>query len=179
MVTLIGRYDGFPDIIQAKASLTYSFPAQKLASLIVEALEELNSVSENAPRDLASRSQSLRCKYEIGVADKLYFNYLDGDECKRLKKQLTRRSNQVLDFLVCIFYRTEGKNGKDTALWSDWQYVRFLFKGLDQLEINVHHFKGTRKIPLDVLIQKFVAYLNERARKRRLAALKLIELIGH
>jgi len=176
---MIGRYDGFPEIIQAKASLTYSFPAQKLAPLIVEALGELNGVLEDVPQDLSSSSGRPRCKYEIGMADRFYFNYLDGEECKRLKKQLTRRSSKVLDFLVCIFYRNVGKDGKDTALWSDWQYVRFLFEELGRLEINVHHFKGTRKIPLDVLIQRFVTYLNERARKRKLEALKLIELIGH
>jgi hypothetical protein len=176
---MIGRYDRFPDIIQAKASLAYSFPAQKLVHIIVDALEEMNGISEDAPSELASRKQSLQCKYEIGVAEKVYFNYLDDEEYRRLKKQLSKSSVRVLDFLVCIFYRTLGKNGKDTALWSDWQYVRFFLKSLGQLEINVHHFKGTRKIPLDVLIQKLVAYLNGRAKKRRLAMLKVTELIGH
>jgi len=166
-------------VIQAQALLSYTAPPEKIQNIVVEALEVLNNSSELISPTLVGRSVRVASTYEIGVAEGDAFNFLTDSEAKRLKRWLRKRPTKALDFLMCIFYRHIKERDQETSLWSDFQCVRFSFEERDTLQIRVHHFKGTRKIPLDILIEKIVKKINERAKIRRLGPVKLTRIRGH
>ncbi|RJX16177.1 hypothetical protein CW703_02385 [Candidatus Bathyarchaeota archaeon] len=175
----LGRFEGFPDIIQAYAELSYDFPSKKLQLLVVEALKDFNTHTETADLDTVTTVTPVICKYEIGIADGVYFNFLSQNEAEKFRKQLKGKIYKNLDFLVCVFYRYVRDNGKQVPLWSDFQYVRFNFEETGILKIEVHHFKGTRKLPLDILIRKIVDRINEKIGEKGLRPLQFIRLLGH
>ena len=47
------------------------------------------------------------------------------------------------------------------------------------LRILIHQFKGTRKLPLDILIEKIVEKINEKTKTLGLKAIKINIIRGH
>ncbi|WP_309492338.1 hypothetical protein [Candidatus Hecatella orcuttiae] len=171
---MLGVFENFPSVIQAYAQFSYGFSPAKLQVLVVEAMGRLNSQKENLPPE--GSALGLTTAYEVGVAESNSFIFLREEEVERIKRHLSKGKNDVLDFFVHIVYRHNKSGGKSAPLWGDFNFVRFLFQERGSLEIQVSHFKGTRRLPLDELIERLVAKINEEAEKRRLKPLKLIEL---
>ncbi|RLI04787.1 hypothetical protein DRO26_03920 [Candidatus Bathyarchaeota archaeon] len=147
--------------------------------MVVEALGNLNGLVEIVDSDIVTSITPVICKYEVGIADGVYFNFLSWEEVENFRKKVKRSICKNIDFLVCVFYRYKKTNGKEVSLWSDFHYVRFGLEEAGKLEIKVHHFKGTRKLPLDILIKKIVEKINERVEAKGFKHLKFIRLIGH
>lgn len=173
---MLGIFEHFPSVIQAYAQLSYSFSPAKLQVLVVEAMGRLNSQLESPPSGSEDSALGLTTAYEVGVAERNSFIFLREEEVERIKRHISRGGNEVLDFFVHIAYRHNKSGGKSAPLWGDFNFVRFLFQEKGSLEIQVSHFKGTRRLPLDELIERLVAKINEEAGKRRLKPLKLIDL---
>ncbi len=177
---IIGKFKAFPEIaVQALAELTYIFHPKKLSILVIEALYELNSKTEIADSELVTTISPVTCKYEIGIAEGVYFNYLTKEEVKKLKEYVKKNTPDYLDFIFYIFFKYKKENGKEVSLWSDSNYIRFNMTQTGRLKILVHQFKGTRKLPLDALIKKIIEKINEKTEAQGLKKIKLETLRGH
>ena len=180
MPSTLGKFEAFPEhAVQALAELTYNFQQTKLQMLIIEALNELNNKTEIADGDLVTTVSPVTCKYEIGIAEGVYFNFLIEDEIKKIKEQVRKKPFNILDFIFYVFFKHIRGDGKEVSLWSDSDYVRFNLTQTKKLKILVHQFKGTRKLPLDVLIKKIVERINEKAQMQGLKPVKLEVIRGH
>ena len=176
----LGVFEGFPeDMVQACAEFSHLLPARRLQFFIVEALKDLNGYVEVVDPDIIATTTPITCRFEVGIAEGKIFNFLSEDELKRFKKLMKNRICKILDFLVCIFYRYKREDGKEVSLWSDFHHVRFNLEGSKTLEVKVHHFKGTRKLPLNVLIRKIVDRINEKILVEGLKPLHPIRIVGH
>lgn len=176
----IGKFDPFPELlVQAIAELTYSFQQKRLQMLIIEALEELNNKTEIADSDIIATVTPVICKYEIGIAEGVYFNFLTEKEVMKIKEQVKKKIFDYLDFIFYIFFRHTRDDGKVVSLWSDSNYVRFDMTQSRKLKILLHQFKGTRKFPLDVLIKKITGGINEKTTMLGLRPLRLEAIRGH
>ncbi len=176
----LGRFETFPeDLIQAYAEFSHLISTRKLQFLIVEALKDLNGHVEIADPDIIATTTPITCKFEIGIAEGVAFNFLSENEFKRFKKQMKSKTCKTLDFLVCVFYRYKREDGKEVSLWSDFHHVRFGLEEPRILEVKVHHFKGTRKLPLNILIRKLIDKINEKTLIEGLKPLHPVKIIGH
>ena len=177
--TDIGKFEAFEEFsVQAVAEITYSFKPKKLQMLIIDALKELNNQTEIVNSDMVTSVSPVTCKYEVGIAEGVYFNFLTEKERERLEEYMKKKTFTYLDFIVYIFFKHRRDDGKDVSLWSDSNYIRF---DMTQkfLKILIHQFKGTRKLPLDILIEKIVDKINDKTKTLGLRAIKINIIRGH
>ncbi|MEM3737468.1 MAG: hypothetical protein QXJ75_05240 [Candidatus Bathyarchaeia archaeon] len=177
--SMYGKFDNFPETVQTWALIAYSSKIHQVQSILIETLWKLNSNSEEAVEHISKSSGPVWCRYEVGVADGMCFNFIDEEEVLKLREKLEGESYKILDTLICTSYYYATKDGKKTKLRSDLQYLRFTFEALDYFEVYVHHFRGPRWMPLDELIRRIFNRLNDEAKRRRLPLLSIVRLEGH
>ncbi|MFH1328046.1 MAG: hypothetical protein ABIH76_04245 [Candidatus Bathyarchaeota archaeon] len=147
--------------------------------MIIEALKKLNKTEEEANGSLLERSDSMNCNYEVGVADGIYFNFLDDEEVAKFRKQITTKPFKIVDFILRTVYHYIKPDGKRASLRSDFQFLRFIFDSDDSFQIFVHHFRGARWMPLNELIQKITTKISFETEKRKLGPVNILEIRGH
>jgi len=174
-----GNFEAFPDVVQAFSQVEYKIPLKNLQILIVEVFEELNGYVETLTSKTLTSIAPSKCIFEVGIAEGLTFTFLGKNEVKKFKEYIKRNSTRNLDFLIRTLYRYRKSKKKEVSLWSDFYYVRFMFEDYDKLEILVNHFKGTRKIPLDILIRKLIQFINKRLKREGFKPLRIVKIVGH
>jgi hypothetical protein len=179
--TVLGKYDGFPSVIQARATVAHRIPLRSLQSIIVDALGKLTFEKNSVMLSASSRIGMVAgtVEYEVGVADGVYFNFLDSSEIEKLKKHLKEKSFEKLDLLLRITYHYTKPGGGEIPLRSDAQFVRFNFEDEESVAILVHHFKGIKRIPLEELIIKLIDKINIEAKRLGFSPIQIIEIKGH
>lgn len=174
---MLGRYANFPAIIHGTARLSHQISLPRLKQLIIAALQNMNvrkepyeiSVSDHPGVYAGERS------FEIGVADDVYFNFLDDAEAKRLLKHLSEGENlSLLDFLVIVSYYYV-REGKTIALKFDRHILRFIFYD-NIVELNLFHEKGIRRTPLDDFLKYIIDNISQEIKKNHLEPLKIEHL---
>jgi len=171
---MLGRYDNFPTIIHGTASLSHQIPLPKLQQLLIASLHEINGRKEPYEISVADHPGTYQgeLSFEVGVAEGVYFNYLDSNELKRLYEALSSREFfKVLDFLIIAGYHYS-REGKKIALKFDHHILRFLFYE-NTIELNLFHERGIRRIPLDDLLNYVIKNLTKKIGKNDLSQLKM------
>lgn len=162
-MTSFGRFADFPSIIHGIAKIAHKTSIQRLKRTVVEVLRDLNEY--RMPQTLSAASQSGvhagEAAFEVGVADGLYFDYLDEETFAKLVKSLnSKKVPPILDVLIIVSYYYT-KNGKRVHLNSDHHLLRFIFKD-EELSLYLFHMKGIRRIPLD----EFLNHVLDRIREK-------------
>lgn len=176
---MYGKFDNFPETIQAWVVITHSSPIHELQSVLVDSIWHLNRSCEEAVEHFSKSSRPVKVRYAVGVADGVYFNFLDEEELGKLRGLLEQRPYKVLDLLLRISYHYTRPDGRRMPLKSDLQYLRFTFEAPGSFEVRIHHLRGSGWMPLDAVVRRFVDKLNEEAKRRSLPPLSISRLEGH
>lgn len=171
---MLGRYDNFPPIIHGIARLLHQIPLPTLQQLLIASLHEINGRKEPYEISVADHPGTYQgeLSFEVGVAEGVYFNYLDNNELNKLYESLSSRGLfEILDFLIIVgYYYSRG--GKRIALKFDRHILRFLFYE-NTIELRLFHERGIRRMPLDDLLTYVIKNLNQKIEKNDLPQLKV------
>lgn len=171
---MLGRYDNFPTIIHGIARLSHQIPQPKLQQLLIASFHEINGHKEPYEISVADHPGTYQgeLSFEVGVAEGIYFNYLDNNELNRLYESLSAGGLfEILDFLIIIGYHYS-REGKKIALKFDRHILRFLFYE-NTLELNLFHERGIRRMPLDDILNYVIKTLSQKIEKTGLPLLKV------
>ena len=172
--TSFGRFTNFPSIIHGTAKISHKTSKPRLQLVIVEALRDINGCKTSQILSVASRSGRYpgEITFEVGVADDLYFYYLDNETYTKLVMPLkSKKFFQVLDVLIVVLYHYF-KNGKRIPLNFDHNIIRFTFKK-GELDLYVFHVRGIRRMPLDDLLNLMIGRIKGKMTKNRLKTFKI------
>ena len=175
--TSLGVFSNFPTITHGIAKVTFSENVEKVQKSIIQALHKLNGLTRKYPISLTSRTgtRNGRVGFEVGVAEGIYFNYLNDEVTRRLFETLSSmKFFPLLDFLIIITYHYNSK-GKKIHLNFDYHQLRFLFDS-HELEIRLFHCKGIRRMPLDELFSSLMGSIAKEMKQRSMKPLNLREL---
>ncbi len=174
---MLGRYANFPTIIHGRALLSHQISLPRLQQLLIASLQSMNGRKESCEISVSDHPgvYAGERSFEIGVAEDVYFNFLDNVEAKRLNEHISSGENlSPLDFLVIVSYHYV-REGKKIALKFDRHILRFIFYD-NKLELDLFHEKGIRRTPLDDLLKYIIDNISQEIKKSHLALPKIEQL---
>ena len=151
----LGIFTNFPTIVHGIGEAVHNDPLYKIQQATIMGLKELNNYREPYPLSISGKSGTYMgtLGFEVGIADDIYFNYLDDETVQKLYKLLNpKRNYHLLDFLIIVTYHyTQQK--KSIALNFDYFHFRLIFNKR-RIECRVFHNKGIRRMPINELINR-------------------------
>lgn len=170
----LGEFINFPETVHGRSIISFKSPIQKMQQAVIEAMLYLNGHEE--PRLLSHSALSMEMQgvmgFEIGIADGIFFDNLDEETASGVTGYFSLKSGyRILDFLVITTYRYS-REGRILPLKFDHHLLRFFFNA-GKIEVLLHHSQGTRRLPLDELLQKIFDELRRIARRERLGKIKV------
>ena len=171
---MLGQYENFPEIVHGIAHFTHNISTAKLQNAIVYVFHRLNQEIHSL-NDVAPFSK-LKCEvsFEFGVAEGSAFNYLDGEELRRVQREIAKLAPSTLDFFFVVRYHTID-GGRRIPLKFDYHLLRLIFRR-NSMELRICHERGTQRIPLEDLIMFLASRLGKEVRRRGLRSLNLKHL---
>ena len=153
----LGIYSDFPKKTHYVGYLKTNVSIWSFKKGIIESLISLNKLQDNTNTFKAGQKGLIKANrsFEVGIADGLNFNFLDIDECKRVRKWVSNLNRKQiyspLDFILFIHYRQKSKKtGRNTSLRFDQYFLRFNF---NKPIVLFHRKSGLmRSSPEDILI---------------------------
>jgi hypothetical protein len=176
----LGIFTNFPTIVHGTGEAFHKDPLHKVQRATILALKELNNYRERYPLSVSGQSGTYigTLGFEIGIADDLFFNYLDDETVQKLCKPLhPRRKYHLLDFLIIVTYHyTQQK--KRIALNFDHFHLRLLFDKR-RVEGRLFHNKGTRRISLDEVLNRVFNQISKNMMQSSLGTLTVKRIKTH
>jgi hypothetical protein len=170
---LLGTYDDFPQIHHGTARFSYSVSTIELQRAILNCLLGLNENTDGLDLPELTK-QNIRVEMEAGVADGLTFSSLDRDILSQCLMLASRSGFKTLDFFLVVRYYHVEATAK-TPLKFDYYIVRFIF-GQEELEILVHHERGTRRLAVKEFIAFQIHRINHVLKATKKARLRMIDV---
>ena len=157
---MLGLYENFPKNIHKITTFSTSFSKKKLQQSIINTFYKLN----NQPFSLedVTKLPIYECVviFEVGLAERNVFNYLDNEEKVRTLKSLQKTMLDVIDaFFVIRYYK------KKTRLKFDYYMLRFTFNK-KKIQIQVFHERGPRHISPEEILNWITNKVNEQIGKK-------------
>lgn len=158
----MGVYRDFPSFAHLDVRFSMRTRSQKAAALIASGFGGLNSLRDRVDTWVAGRSGVLSVDrtFETGIAEGLYFNYLDERELELLSK--LSPSPLTIDFIVYVNYRYLGR-GRVVNLLPDRYLVRV---SIDSPSIKVFQMGGLRRTAPEDLVEVIIGSINSQAKSR-------------
>ncbi|UCH01730.1 MAG: hypothetical protein JSV20_07755 [Candidatus Bathyarchaeota archaeon] len=155
--SVLGTFTNFPAIIHGLAIISHRYTIYKMQKATIQALCDLNGYRENrnVSRSNDSNKQEnclFKISFEIGVANGVFFDYLNEKNAKRIIKAIRTKKKFSLDFLVIITYHYIRMN-KKIPLRFDHHLLRFRFYK-EKMEVLLFNSKGIRRMSLEDLLNK-------------------------
>jgi hypothetical protein len=99
--------------------------------------------------------------FEVGIADGLYFDYLDEKIFAKLLQLIESSTTLfVFDVLIIVSYHYP-KGEKRIPLNFDHNLIRFIFRNRE-LNLYVYNSKGIRRMPLDEFLNYILKEIREK-----------------
>ena len=156
------------------AIVSHQNSVTRIQLAIIQALYSLNGHKNDYAVSVSGQSGTYEGElaFEVGVANGEFFDYLNEEMLKELYGSLeSGRDYTVLDFLVIATYHYS-RSGKKIPLTFDHHVLRFAFNGRE-VDINLFHIKGTRRIPLDEFLNVIIGKIREEAKHSKLRAISV------
>lgn len=169
----LGRFANFPTILHGTASVTHENTIGKTQQAIVKAFYNLNSFKDTYPLSIADHPGTYNgeVSFEAGVADGLFFDFLDQENMQKLSASLNPKATPAtLDFLLIVAYRYQ-RDGKRISLNFDHHIIRFSFYN-KEVDVSLFQSKGTRRMPLDDLLNLVINRINQETKQMGIKPLK-------
>lgn len=171
---MLGKYDRFPTtILHGSASLTHKNPITQLQLLLIRSLRALNGHTNEYSVSVADHPGTFagEISFEVGIAEGIYFNYLDDEEAMRLNDWVSSRGGfSSLDTILIVRYHyTKGK--KRIPLRADRYLLRFILH-TNRIELRLFHEGGIMRMPPEEALAYVVDHINHNI---ELAGLKKLQ----
>jgi len=169
----LGIYRSFPALIHGDAILTHDVNATVLQECVVQAISKINMEKIETTLSVADRSGYFpgEARFEIRIAEGTNFRSLNPRVERRIIECLRAQGEfSTLDYSLTIRYRI--KDDIKHSLHCDKYVVRSLFFE-DQMEIQLFHEKGIRRLNPDEVITMLVKRINDELGKRSERQLKI------
>jgi len=169
----LGIYSSFPAIIHGDAIFTYDVSLKVLQECIVQAISKMNMEKIETTLSIADRSGYFpgETRFELRIAEGSSFRSLNAPVRRRIIEYLRDRGEfSTFDYSLTVRYRI--KDDMRHSLHCDKYLVRYLFFE-DQMEIQLFHEKGIRRLNPDEVITMLVKRINDELGKRDEHQLKI------
>jgi len=169
----LGIYSSFPTLIHGDAILTHDVDVTVLQECVVQAISRMNMETVETKLSIADRSGYFpgETRFEIRIAEGLSFRYLYPRMKRKLIECLRARGElSTLDYSLTIKYRI--RDDMRHSLHCDRYIVRHLFLE-GQMEIQLSHEKGVRRLNPDEVITMLVKRINDELGKGNKRQLKI------
>ena len=169
----LGIYSSFPAIIHGDAILTYDVNVKVLQECIVQAISKIHMEKIETTLSAADRSGYFpgETRFEVRIAEGSSFRILNPRMKRRIIEHLRAQGEfSTFDYSLTIRYRIE--DDMRHSLHCDKYVVRLLFFE-DQMEIQLFHEKGIRRLNPDEVITMLVKRTNDELEKRDERQLKI------
>jgi len=156
----LGIYQSFPTLIHGDAILTHDVNVTVLQECVVQAISRMNMEKIETTLSVADRSGYFlgETRFEVRIAEGSNFRRLSSHMKRRIIEYLrTRGGFSTFDYSLTIRYRI--KDDMRHSLHCDKYIVRNLFLE-DQMEIQLVHEKGIRRLNPDEVITMLVKRIN-------------------
>jgi hypothetical protein len=159
-MTELGIYNDFPAFTHLDVHFSSRVPLPRAIMVVSSGFHKLNSLEDRVSTWVAGRSGtfSVGRTFEVGIAEGLYFNYLDELELERISK--LSPSPPTIDFVVYINYRYS-KRDRVASLLSDRYLVRV---SIDSSSIKVFQLGGLRRTAPEDLVTVIIGSINSQAK---------------
>jgi hypothetical protein len=167
---MFGQYEHFPKTIHVGSRFATQVPTKTIQENLIRALHTINSESFKLQDITYPMIPNCTAIFELGIADGEGFNYLTTEETDKSIRAIHKTPPQTLDFFLDIRYYRDPKERK-TALRFDYYMLRFVFDA-QQMEIQISHEKGPRRVTPDDLITFIAEKINHTSPKKMLETLE-------
>ena len=163
----LGIFTNFSPIIHGIAKASFTCHTHEAQQVLLNTFEELNGHQEARTLSIGKGEVDGRMRFEVGLAEGNCFIYFEKETSANLASFLELQKRfRPLDFLlIATYYYT--KKEKEMPLKFDYHLLRFLF-GQNELNLVLHHVKGTRRLPLDELLTMFFDRFERKVKERHL-----------
>jgi len=169
----LGIYSSFPALIHGDAILTHNVNTAVLQECVVQAISRMNLEKIETALTVADRSGYFpgESKFEVRIAEGSSFRRLNSRMKRRIAQYLRARGElSTFDYSLTIRYKI--KDGMRHSLHCDKYVVRHLFFE-NQMEIQLFHEKGIRRLNPDEVITLLVKRINDELGKGKQSQLKI------
>ncbi len=169
----LGIFTNFSPTLHGTARIILDCQTNDAKRALVRMLEELNGRQQPIALSVSGAEGEVcgTMRFEIGVAAGNYFVYLDEETGTELSKLILPDKPRPLDFLLVLAYYYK-RADKEIPLKFDYYHLRLML-GKGVLNIAVNHVKGTRRVPIDDLLQMLFSKYEEEIRRLHLGTAKL------
>jgi hypothetical protein len=157
MMGELGVYSDFPPFAHLDLRFSLSVLEASAETLAMRGLSRLNHFRDKMKTSVAGHSGAFLVErsFEIGIAEGLYFNYLDELEVDRISSlSLTQQS---VDFIVYINYRYS-KARKFVNLLPDRYIIRLSFS---TSTVKLFQMSGLRRTEPEDLVTLIIGLIND------------------
>jgi len=169
----LGIYPSFPTLIHGHVILTYDVNVTVLQECVLQAVSKMNMEKIETTLSIADKSGYFpgETRFEVRIAEGSSFRSLNPPMKRRIIEYLRARGEfSTFDYSLTIRYRI--KDDMRHSLHCDKYVVRHLFfEG--QMEIQLFHEKGIRRLNPDEVITMLVKRINDELEKRSERQLKI------
>jgi hypothetical protein len=165
----LGIFTNFSPMIHGFAKASFTCHTHEAQQVLLDTFEELNGHQETRNLSVGEREGEIdgRMGFEVGLAEGNFFVYFDKETSAGLASFLEQQKRfRPLDFLLIATYYYTRKE-KEVPLKFDYHILRFLF-GHNELDVVLHHVKGTRRLPIDELLTMFFDRFERKVKERHL-----------
>jgi len=169
----LGIYSSFPALIHGDVILTHDVNVMVLQECVIQAISKVNMERIETALSIADRSGYFagETRFEVRIAEGSSFRSLKPTMKRRLIEYLRVRGEfSTFDYSLTVRYRI--KDDMRHSLHCDKYVVRHLFFE-DQMEIQLFHEKGIRRLNPDEVITMLVKRINDELGKRNEHELKI------
>lgn len=170
----LGEFSNFPSITHGSAIVSHGNSVNRIQRAIIKTLYDLNGHKDAYPVSVAGHDGTYdgEVAFEVGVANGLFFDYLNAEILKELYSPLeSGKEYSTLDFLVIVTYHYS-RNGKTIPLIFDHHVLRFSFNE-GEFEVTLFHSKGTRRMPLDDLFNVIIKRIKVETKRSNLRPINI------
>ena len=166
---MFGIYENFPEIHQGIARFSHAISAKKLQRVLIQSLYKIDR-NNDGPNLPEFTRYNIEVELELGIADGLTFNYIDKEMSRDCQERIRRKPFPMLDFICIVRYYAVQKKRR-SPLRFDYYMLRFSFSE-NEVELQVYHERGTRRLPIDELVNFLTERINRGLARKKLSPLK-------
>ena len=157
-----GIFQNFSSLIHGTVKIFHKTSSKKLQQIIVNAFKLLNELRIEQVLSAAGNTSLQKgvIAFEVGIANGLYFEFLNEVTLTKLAKYLQQNIFSIIDVLIIVTYHYFKKE-KKIPLNFDHYILRLVFHS-KELDLYLYHVKGIRRMNID----EFLNYIIELIKKQ-------------
>jgi hypothetical protein len=174
-INWLGEFANFPTTVHGIGRIAFTCRVSEIKQAIVETMQELDGREQFVPLSVSGLQGELDGKmgFEVGAANGMVFERLNDAMALNLIEYVSKNDSlRVLDFMLIATYHYH-REKRQLPVRFDHHHIRFSFLPREKVgQVLIHHIRGTRRLPLDELLQTIFDGLQDIAERDHLGAVR-------